>query len=46
MQFIRPGYGASFGADGRKKAWWDALEDSRFQSDEHLEELDADFSFL
>ena len=44
MQFIRPGYGASFGADGRK-SMVGCLED-RFQSDEISEELDADFPFF
>ena len=39
MQFIRPGYGASFGADGRKKAWWDALEDPGFNQMKYLKNL-------
>ena len=34
MQFIRPGVLGSFGADGMKKAWWDALEDPGFYGDQ------------
>ena len=46
MQFIRPGYGASFGADGRKKAWWDALEDPGFNQMKYLKNLMLTFPFF
>ena len=46
MQFIRPGYGASFGADGRKKAWWDALEDPGFNQMKYLKNLMLTFPLI
>ena len=42
----RPGYGASFGADGRKKAWWDALEDPGFNQMKYLKNLMLTFPFF
>ena len=46
MQFIRPGYGASFGADGHKKAWWDALEDPGFNQMKYLKNLMLSFPYF
>lgn len=46
MQFIRPGVNGSFGADGMKKAWWDALEDPGFGQMIHLKNLMLAFPFF
>ena len=46
MQFIRPGVNGAYGADGRKKAWWDALEDPGFNQMIHLKNLMLSFPFF
>ena len=46
MQFIRPGVVGSFGADGMKKAWWNALEDPGFSQMIHLKNLMLAFPFF
>lgn len=46
MQFIRPGVLGSFGADGMKKAWWDALEDPGFHQMKYLKYLMLAFPFF
>lgn len=46
MQFIRPGVIGSFGADGMKKAWWNALEDPGFGQMIHLKNLMLAFPFF
>ena len=46
MQFIRPGVIGSFGADGMKKAWWNALEDPGFSQMIHLKNLMLAFPFF
>jgi hypothetical protein len=42
MQFMRPGYPASFGAD---KAWWDALQAPGYRQMKYLKRLMASVPF-
>ncbi|MBQ8672834.1 MAG: glycoside hydrolase family 140 protein [Bacteroides sp.] len=46
MQFVRPGYLGAYSADGRQKAWWDALEDPGFNQMKHLKNLMLAFPYF
>jgi len=39
MQFVRPGVGGAYFADGDKKPWWKAMDDDGFNQMQYLKQL-------